>query len=410
MKSKSSGQLTLAVIAGLICLVTYGLHVENKPFFATSIAGAFLIHMWARPGRREARTTVILGALLAGMYALAWPPARQGLTAVLLSGGAWLGVGSLLVMASDALRLEGAERKAKWALFYPAVLLSVSSIIGSLGLLSTSYFHPRTYDMFLYAFDSGLGLQPSFAVGRVFLEWPALTVVAKAVYTGVPLAIALLYANQITAPRPSQTNILFVFFGTGFAGLFLYHFFPATGPLFVFGSSFPNDPPPVDSSAVSLFALQSEAPRNAMPSVHTAWALLVWWNSRRMAVWVRTLAGLFLLFTIVGTLGLGEHYLIDLAVAVPFTVALQAAFTTDTPFQAQRRPAVAAGIAVLIFWLIALRLPGSLSHSPVFSWGAILCTTVPFLILEKRLADRWQGRALSGPLPCLIFSTPSADS
>src|SRR5205085_8183990 len=82
--------------------------------------------------------------------------------------------------------------------------------------------------------------------------------------------------------------------------------------------------------AISSLSLQPvlipRAIRNAMPSVHFACALLIWWNVARLSLRWRIAAALFLLLTVFATLGFGEHYLIDLIVAVPFSVAAQAAF------------------------------------------------------------------------------------
>lgn len=61
------------------------------------------------------------------------------------------------------------------------------------------------------------------------------------------------------------------------------------------------------------------AARNCMPSMHLTWALLFWWYSRG---WVRKLMAFYVWVTVAATLGLGQHYWIDLIVAVPFTAAI----------------------------------------------------------------------------------------
>jgi hypothetical protein len=55
-----------------------------------------------------------------------------------------------------------------------------------------------------------------------------------------------------------------------------------------------------------------------------AWVLLVWWYSRALSWWERSIAFFFLFFTVLATLGTGEHYLIDLVVAFPFAVFVEA--------------------------------------------------------------------------------------
>jgi hypothetical protein len=344
--------------------------------------------MWTRPPRREWVLTVGIGIVLLAAYALCWEKSTRSVSTVTLAGIACLGLGSLAVTGAQAIWREGAARTAKLRLFLPALMLAISSIIGALALLLTSYLHPKTYDLFLYAFDATLGFQPSFAMGQFFAAWPSLAIAAGAVYAAVPLAIALLYALQITTPRRPPVDILYVFFGAGFVGLFVYHFFPAVGPIFVFGPSFPYRPPTVDSRAIEMIAVPPDPPRNAMPSVHTAWALLVWWNSRRRPIWVRLLAALFLALTVLATLGMGEHYLIDLVVAVPFTVALQAAFTTAIPWrQAERARPLAIGLATVVLWLVLLRTSLPLfQRLPALSWSAMLCTLLVSIWLDQRLS------------------------
>ena len=394
MSENMSRYLTFVVVIGSVCLLTYSLHVENKPFFATSIAATFLIHMWTRPGRKDALLAIGIGLFLLAAYALSWPAATRSLSTCVETGIAGLGLGSLSVTGAQAIWREGTARREKLAVFLPSIVMAVSSIIGALALLLTSYLHPKTYDLFLYAFDDSLGFQPSFLMGRVFDAYPALAFAAGLVYAAVPLAIALLYAIQITSPRRAPVDILFVFFGAGIVGLCVYHLYPATGPIFAFSAAFPLNPPAVNSRSLELIDVPSEPPRNAMPSVHSAWALLVWWNSRRRPAWVRAAAALFLALTLLATLGMGEHYLIDLVVAVPFTVALQAAFTTRFPLSqaARSRPLAISALTVLV-WLILLRTALPLFHSsPLLPWGAMLITLLVSWRLDKML---WRATAES---------------
>ena len=110
--------------------------------------------------------------------------------------------------------------------------------------------------------------------------------------------------------------------------------------------------------------------RNCMPSLHLASALAVWWNSRLWARWGRMLAGLFLCATIFATLALGEHYLVDLVVAVPFTMALQAAWTVAVPLEeSRRRLPVIIGAVLTALWITLLRYGLSLFFFPGDSLG-----------------------------------------
>lgn len=63
------------------------------------------------------------------------------------------------------------------------------------------------------------------------------------------------------------------------------------------------------------------APRNCMPSMHLTWAILIAWNAKsrplRIALW------LYVGLIAAATIALGQHYLIDLFAAVPYTAAIQ---------------------------------------------------------------------------------------
>jgi hypothetical protein len=93
--------------------------------------------------------------------------------------------------------------------------------------------------------------------------------------------------------------------------------------------------------------LELHAALNAMPSFHMAWALLIFWYGLKCAWPVRIGGTVFAAFTVLATLGLGEHYLIDLVVAAPLTaaidvlcavseVSLHRSFTVVAPFRAAR--------------------------------------------------------------------------
>jgi len=86
--------------------------------------------------------------------------------------------------------------------------------------------------------------------------------------------------------RRLPVNVLMLFLTTSAIGYQLYYFCPATGPLYAFGNAFPLHPPDLLTMVIQPLQLPSSAPRNAMPSLHAAAALLVFWNSSAFA-WSR---------------------------------------------------------------------------------------------------------------------------
>ena len=87
-------------------------------------------------------------------------------------------------------------------------------------------------------------------------------------------------------------------------------------------------------------------------------------------------------------MGLGEHYFIDLVVALPFTVAMTAATTRSVPMiSIERRLALFGGGALTLVWLVLLRSGVNWAHVfPVFSWSIVVATLVVSVALEQRLA------------------------
>jgi hypothetical protein len=55
--------------------------------------------------------------------------------------------------------------------------------------------------------------------------------------------------------------------------------------------------------------------------MHFGWSLLVLWNARRLAV--KICAGVYVGVMTLATVGLGEHYYIDLLIAIPFCWIVQ---------------------------------------------------------------------------------------
>ena len=135
-------------------------------------------------------------------------------------------------------------------------------------------------------------------------------------------------------------------------GVALYLVVPAAGPVFRWVGRFPARPPTGQESPLGLSPLDVNALRNAMPSLHMAGAFFVSWNTWSLGRLARVLGTIMLILTFVATLGNGQHYLVDLVVALPF------AFTVDAMTRrgvTWRIHAVVGG-ALTLFWVLGLRL------------------------------------------------------
>lgn len=338
----------------------------DTPFLAFSVIGAAVVQFADRPRLRETIITALLACGLGVAYVVRGGVLGQYPAAALVSTAAFLGLASILVLGCKACRSTPALRPLLLATFCPALV-----ILTNLALAAIIPFQPRIFDLFLYRFDGLLGAQASFVAGKWFEAAPFLRNLCFVVYAALPLAELLIFVLFVRGQRmPANPFILFIV--TGLAGFALYQVCPATGPIHVFGEEFPSYPPPV----LSLTTLRlDDVPRNALPSLHSAWALLIWWSVRYSKNWIRCAAAVFLALTLLATLGLGEHYLIDLVVAVPFAVAAL------TACSGQIRRALVAG-ALTLAWLLYLRFGQPvLPVSPLGAWMAVLTTLVVSMVL-----------------------------
>jgi PAP2 superfamily len=367
---------------------------ELNPSFCFTLMGTFAIYLWTRP-RRSAVLAVLI---LAGGLRLACVRLMGGLGAYYgvrwISWGAFLGIASLIVLAAQfcflSKRTHGSERKSYRQTFYAGAVFPLSSLLIGYTVPLTTWLRPKTYDAFLLAFDGGLGFQPSFVLGRLLPEASTAWGLTTVIYYALPLAACILYASHLASERagkPQSVRILALFLSLMVLGFAQYGIYPAVGPKHAYAALYPWNPPALAQIAIQPISVP-DAPRNCMPSLHLAGALVVWWNSRLWPRWGRLVAALFLGATVFSTLALGEHYLVDLVVALPFTLVFQAAWTASVPLAefVRRRPVV-IGTALTFGWFVLLRYGLRLFLiSPLISWSFIVLTVAWCLALERRLS------------------------
>lgn len=219
-----------------------------------------------------------------------------------------------------------------------------------------SLIHAKTLDLYAYAFDGTLGFQPSFALGRWLNTNPWLFPAVKVTYEGIVLAMAALYAGFMARREKPLWELIELLFAPAMVGYLFFSVFPVCGPHYAFAVDFPNAYLPyrlLHRLALESIPVLPAFPRNAVPSLHMTWALLIWLNTRGLPRWGRVAAATLALATVFDTLATGEHYLFDLIVSVPFTLWMQACMVRTVKFSDRRRwlPAL-VGCAMLLTWLI----------------------------------------------------------
>jgi len=384
------GFAAIPVVFAIVILATQGYlalgrnfsNLLETPFVPYCLLGAFAIHMASRPSRAECLATFALA-----IAAICWFVALCGkfrpTTAYVVAAAGFSGLASLTVIAIQVLRHRGQEQTGRLNTLLAGSVFGMSALIFAGVLEFTTRLHPQTYDLYLYFADQGFGLPFCAWTGHFLAHRPALSRVCGLVYESLPLALSLLYAYQRGGSHPLPIRVLPAFLGGGLAVYLLYNILPAAGPLYIFGAAFPDHLPL--SPGLHLAAIGSGA-RNAIPSMHVACVLLVFWNCRRISRWAYAAAGFYLACTALACLGFGEHYLIDLVAGVPFALALQAVCAPATlRALPEWKQSIAVGLALTLIWIATVRFAVSLFHIPAFPWALSLVTLAVCALARRRM-------------------------
>jgi len=379
------------VLTGVLAAVAVWLSV-NRDFYTGSMVSAYLSLALASAMivlamlRRSwiDRLWVLAGALLLALVdyrLLHFQP-------LFMAAFSFLGLAALVVLGTRTIWAEGKERKLLLYGFLPSILFVGSEWMATTLLDVTEWLHPKTFDLFLYSFDSSMHVQFSFWMGQLFWTWPWLRFACLVIYIALPLPLALVYSAQLKVKQERALIVMLAFLVTGPVGVLFYNMLPACGPVHVFGAAFPWHPlSAADAMHMNVVPVLLKGARNAIPSLHMTWVLLVWYNSRGAAWWVRCIALIFLILTAMATLGTGEHYFVDLVVAFPFSLMVQSMCSFSLPLRSgERKVSFLFGALVTLVWLALLSFSSRLFWmSPVVPWAMIVATVGSSIFLWHRL-------------------------
>jgi hypothetical protein len=365
-------------------------------FFGLALAGIVILHLRVRPRWSDALFVLACTAIFAAVdfRILGYSPQ-------IMAWFSFSGVGSLLVLGLRAVWAEKEDRTLLLYAWIPAVLFITSEWFASTMLEWTAAAHPKTLDLYLLSFDASLHVQLSFLAGRIFVHW--IRFAGLIFYIGLAIPISLVYGGQLVRVRSKAFPAMLAFLITGPVGILFYNLFPAAGPHNLFQQNFPLHP--LQTSIVARLLLEPAAvqgPRNAMPSLHMAWTLLAWWYSRGLSWWERTIAFAFVAFTVLSTLGTGEHWFIDLVVAFPFSLLIEALCAYSLSWKdSQRLAAFFFGLGATLAWLAALRYGSRLFWtSPIVAWALVVATIALSCIRQSKLQQAvGAGLKIDDPLP-----------
>jgi hypothetical protein len=386
--------LTLALVAAAAWLgnsATFYNEALVSAFFGIALASVLIIHFRVRPSWQDALL------VLAGTLLLAAVDFRvHHFKPALMAWFSFAGLSSLLIFGLRTVWAKDADRKLLLLGFVPALLFVTSEYFADNLLQFTSALHPKVYDLYLFSFDSSLRVQIPFLMGQAFSLWPNLRAAGLIFYIGLPIPIALIYAGRVLRMREKAIPCFVAFLATGPVGVLFYNLLPALGPVHIFGKAFPWHPLPV-AQATKLFLepIAVAGAPNAIPSLHMAWALLAWWYSRGLSGWERSIAFAFLFFTVLATVGTGEHYFVDLIVAFPFALLMESLCEFSQPLMDRRRlTGFGVGLFGTLLWLLALRYAAPIFWiSALLPWTLCAVTIAISLVCESRLRS---GNEISG--------------
>jgi len=294
------------------------------------------------------------------------------------------GSGALIVLTALAgyavLRLRGIEQvNALRGLACGAALVAATTM-GNVWLEITAQVRPMVLDEYVEVADRALG-SPSWAMGELFevLGTPG-HYLFLAVYSMLPLTAVFVAVVQLRRGW-LRHNVMLTFIALGALGPAIYLLFPVVGPVYAFGSA--GGPFALSTqwahqvpsfSVAQPLRFDNFTPRNCMPSLHTAWAVILFVHTRSMSRWMRVLGAVWLLGTLAATLGFGYHYGVDLVVGAVFALTVEAAMQSRVQgWDRARVQLVAYGSAVVTALLLGVRYGTTwIGADPVMSGVLIL--------------------------------------
>jgi len=349
------------------------------PYLPLAIAGGLIFYLRNWPSTLELACWILLSAAFGLIVRFPrdhnWINIGSGLLAL-------FGLGAFLMLGLRWLWSGQTDRRRTYAVLAPAASLVFFVLSAQRALSLANLLYPKTYDLYLYLADGSFGFQPSFLMGRAMAASTILRVAASLTYVSLPFVMALVYALRLpkATERPSW-DLITLFLLAGLGGWALYNVVPATGPAYVFSASFPWQSLPYPALRrlfLEQVPVNGDIPRNAIPSLHIAWVVLLYWNAKGLPRAVRVFLALYLALTVVSTLGTGEHYFVDLVAGLPFAFAVQAIVAPGVKLSVSRRAvAASSGLVLTLLWLLLVRFGAKwMLVSPILPWGLVAVTGV----------------------------------
>lgn len=227
-------------------------------------------------------------------------------------------------------RWDGEDRTTALKAVGLGLLLIMGTKMSDTWLRITVESRPMVLDQYVQTADHALG-NPAWFVGRALeASGPIVQRIIETVYIELPVGAMLVAIWQLRKGWPSH-HIVRSFLLVAMIGPIFYLLFPVVGPVFAYGplggdfairgAPWPHAVP--WDLTPHAFRFDDFTPRNCMPSLHTAWTVLIFVHTRRQPWAIRAFGTFWTFCTITATLGMGWHYGVDLVAGVVFALTIE---------------------------------------------------------------------------------------
>ena len=383
--------VAIAVLVGILWRVP-----PDDSYTGYAFAGAGIVFLAASRSRREVVTIACLTPALLAAFRLMHASAP----------GPWLssiavGVGGASVIVAAVQAIHVADRQTELRRLAAVLAMPAFVLIAGMFISESATWQPLTYDGMLSAIDRSLGFDPSALAGMLLARSTALTWLCKIVYESLPMAICAAAAVQWQHPSdgPRAANALPSVVIAAVCAQLIFQIVPACGPRFLWGPAFPFQV----ASQTPHIGLLRVAPgefRNAFPSLHMTGVLYITWATRPLGWSYKLPAWFYTGITALATLGSGQHYAVDLIVAVPFAMSVQLVIAHREPGRLAVSLALVAAWIGLVLWgtPLLVRIPGLTAGLAALSIGTSLARV-----------QTWRPATSRGFVPALSPSSIEAD-
>jgi hypothetical protein len=220
---------------------------------------------------------------------------------------------------------------------------------------------------------------PSNVLHAVYIQLPAAAVV-----------VAVWQLRHVTTKPWPRHNLLLTFLALGIVGPLVYVLLPGVGPVFASGplghglqiGDWPLTVPAISGTPAPML-FDSGTARNCMPSMHTAWATALFVHSRSGPRWLRWGGAVWLVCTLLATLGFGYHYGCDLVAGAVLCLTVESALREpERGWDGHRIRMVTLGAGVFAGLLLSYRfLAETMAAHPLPSGLAVLAALAAVISL-----------------------------